>query len=285
MKSTPKLNGILLLVVVSSAFLSCREDRKETGSDEPSAGKGAAEPRKETGPEEPSAGKHVAEPEWILEDKDKWPVVVVTNEAQFDGHSQLTGGSGFFVLNDDEQVFYATAAHLLGPSGGVNPPVGPSSLDNVFVSWSVFKRNEPGPKVKLLGVAGTSPSPDDDWLLLRVSEEAKDLPGRPLKVRKDPVKVGEEIYLLGVPYSEESKAQKVYLGSVTERAFDDRFRFDVIPPVDIRGFSGAPIIDTSGMVVGVMTIWFEPKRQGDLFLEAGGQDAAAVVARLNGATR
>jgi hypothetical protein len=72
----------------------------------------------------------------------------------------------------------------------------------------------------------------------------------------------------------------VYTGTVIQRANGDLFRYDLVPPVDIRGFSGAPIIDEKGYVVGVMMVWFEPKMMGDNFLEAGGQDAAAVYELL-----
>ena len=80
---------------------------------------------------------------------------------------------------------------------------------------------------------------------------------------------------MGCPYDELGCRQNVYTGKVTARS-GDRFRFDIEPPVDLRGFSGAPILDRYGRVVGIMTVWFEPKKQGEKFLEAGGEDAETV---------
>ena len=48
----------------------------------------------------------------------------------------------------------------------------------------------------------------------------------------------------------------------------------------LRGFSGAPVLGQSGFVVGVMTVWFEPRMVGDLHAEAGGEDAAGAFAGM-----
>lgn len=34
--------------------------------------------------------------------------------------------------------------------------------------------------------------------------------------------------------------------------------------------------DRAGHVVGVMTVWFQPRMQGEKDLEAGGEDAASI---------
>jgi hypothetical protein len=87
--------------------------------------------------------------------------------------------------------------------------------------------------------------------------------------------------MAGCPYREQDCKQNVYTGEVTERAYRDLFRYSLLPAVDIRGFSGAPILDEKGYVVGVMMVWFEPKMAGDNFLEAGGQDAASIYELMN----
>jgi S1-C subfamily serine protease len=78
-------------------------------------------------------------------------------------------------------------------------------------------------------------------------------------LRRDPVKV----FLIGVTYSENDRAQNVDLGQVTKRELGDRFRYDIDLPVDLQGFSGAPIIDVRGQVVGVMTVWVDRKNAGE----------------------
>ena len=63
--------------------------------------------------------KRVEAPAWIATPHDRWPQMVLTNMAEFDGHSSLGGASGFLARNSNGDVFYATAKHLLGVNGGV----------------------------------------------------------------------------------------------------------------------------------------------------------------------
>ncbi|AUX30272.1 MULTISPECIES: trypsin-like peptidase domain-containing protein [Sorangium] len=65
------------------------------------------------------------------------------------------------------------------------------------------------------------------------------------------------------------RERNVYAGKVAVRS-GHRFRYDIDPPVDLRGFSGAPVVDQAGHVVGVMTVSFQPRMRGELRLEAGG---------------
>jgi S1-C subfamily serine protease len=197
----------------------------------------------------------------------------------------LNGASGFLAKNTRGEIFYATAAHLLGINGGVKPEIPQSSLNSVLESWIAHPRTLEDSVVYITSLAG-APSNDlnNDWALLCIDQSEGELPSEPLKFRKKRVDVGEKVFLIGVPYSEPNKSQNVYTGIVTAREHNDRFRFDLSPPVDIRGFSGAPIIDSAGYAVGVMTIWFETKMAGGKDLEAGGEDAAAVYDRLETAT-
>lgn len=223
-------------------------------------------------------------PNWVSDTPADWPQLVLTNAAKFGGSTPLEGASGFLVSNSKSKVFYATALHLLGTNGGVRPQVEEAKLDAVLENWSVYPRTRPKEQLQLAGLAGTPNSdPESDWVLLRISETDQFPPSVPLQLRKAPVVVGEMVFLIGVPYSDEESAQNVYVGKVTERKFGDRFRFDIDPPVELPGFSGAPILDVKGRVVGVMTVWFDPKREGKLYLEAGGQDAAAVFERVEAA--
>jgi hypothetical protein len=201
---------------------------------------------------------------------------VLTNEAEFNGHSQLRGASAFLVKTRDGRTVAATAKHLLGSSGGVEPPIPLDQLNKAIKSWRMYPRTLPGRFVSAdqLGCVGLDDA-NLDWLILTIKNGPGPLPATPLRMRARPVQVGDQVYLVGCPYSEAACTQDVYTGKVTARA-DDRFRYDIEPPVDLRGFSGAPILDSNGHVAGVMTVWFKPKmRRGD-YLEGGGEDAASV---------
>lgn len=223
----------------------------------------------------PQADTRVAE-EWISKPKIDWPQIVLTNDAEFNGHSPLLGASSFLIRTGDGQVLAATAAHLIGSAGGVEPEIPVDQLTSRIRSWKIYPRTMPDDFVEATSLAVRGLGQENlDWLILSI-EDSDRLPAYPLKLRKDPVRVGEAVYLIGCPYVEQNCKQNVYAGTVTERAFGDRFRYDLDPPVDMRGFSGAPIVDHKGYLVGVMTVWFDPKMSGEKFLEAGGENVASV---------
>lgn len=232
-------------------------------------------------PSSQSAPPPAADPpaeSWAAQPPAQWPQLVLTNATKFKGHSPLNGASSFLVRSADGRVLAATALHLIGPNGGVEPTIAPEELPAALVSWDMFPRTKPKSAIAISGLGCKLPLKKNvDWLILTVAGNGANLPATPLAMRSRPVTVGENVFLVGVPYSEPDRVQNVYQGRVTARAFGDRFRYTVAPPVDIRGFSGAPILDEHGLVVGVMTVWFEPKMEGENYLEAGGEDAASAL--------
>jgi Trypsin-like peptidase domain len=219
----------------------------------------------------PPAAEH-----WASKPPQEWPQLVLTNLAEFNGHTPLHGASAFLLKTQDGRTLAATARHLIGENGGVKPEISVANLNGAIRSWRMYPRTLPDQFV-LAEKVGTGGLDNEklDWLILTIKDAVKALPATPLQLRREPVQVGEQIFLVGCPYLEEACEQNVYAGKVSARA-GDRFRYDIDPPVDIRGFSGAPILDRKGHVVGVMTVWFEPKMDGDRFLEAGGEDATSV---------
>jgi hypothetical protein len=98
-----------------------------------------------------------------------------------------------------------------------------------------------------------------------------------LRLRRTPVSVGETVFMVGCSYADEAATQNVYKGKITKRHYRDYWWFDIDPPVELPGFSGAPILDKNGMVVGVVSVYFGvPRMQGDKYLEAAGEDVGAI---------
>ena len=207
--------------------------------------------------------------------------MVLTNDATFDGHTPLQGSSAFLIRAANDRIVAATAKHLLGAGGGVEPPVPPNELRKVLRSWRVFPRTVPQTAADLEVLnAKDADLPGCDWFLLKVKSPLDQLPAYPLQCRSQPVRVGEKVYLIGCPYTEPKAKQNVYVGKVTERKLD-RFRYDLSPPVRLNGFSGSPIVDRRGNLVGVMTVWFEPKMIEDKHLEGGGEDVVTILPQLD----
>jgi len=268
-KSANWLGGSILLIAMLIA--GCEKT--------PAAREDAANPP----PAQPPTPVEWPAESWSKSPPAQWPQFVLTNETAFRGHTALHGASAFLFEAGNHRLYAATANHLLGENGGVKPEIGRPMLDSVLQGWRLFPRTQPAKKLTASGWASQSPAaPGNDWLILQLGELPKELPATPLHLRNTPVRVGETVYLIGVPYAEPDRAQNVYVGKVTARnARNTRFRYDITPPVDISGFSGAPIVDEHGLVVGVMTVWFEPKMQGEKMLEAGGEDATSIATIFN----
>jgi hypothetical protein len=124
----------------------------------------------------------------------------------------------------------------------------------------------------------TSGEARHDWLLLQLVKPPATLPTKPLVPRTDPVKVGEKVYLIGVPYSDKQSAQRVYEGVVTARPKPNYFTYDFKPAVKIAGFSGAPIVDANGLLVGHgVSMSKTLKQENGLEVEFGGEDASLAL--------
>ncbi|MBK1791277.1 S1 family peptidase [Persicirhabdus sediminis] len=221
---------------------------------------------------------------WANKAFSEWPQIVLTNEAKFTGHTPLRGASAFLVQDKRGLTYGATARHLLGPNGGVTPEIDSYYLDEVLESWKVHPRTLSDQSLKLGRVIFTEDyayEESHDWLVMETVFNPLGYPAQPLRMRAEPAEVGETVYLVGVPYDEPASVQNVYKGEVTKREHGNLFRFSIEPAVDLRGFSGAPILDTNGHAIGVLSIGFQPKQVGGKHVEAGGEDIQLVAELLN----
>jgi S1-C subfamily serine protease len=254
--------GLFLIVGVAGVFVLLQLDDSPEGLLQ---AEGRQAPLPPAPPPEPWASKPPRE----------WPQLVLTNHAEFKGHTGLEGASAFLIRSGDGRTLAATARHLIGENGGVEPEIPVAALDGVIHSWRMYPRTLPDQFVMADKLVAGLADEDLDWLILAIKKTSKPLPATPLRLRPSPVQVGDKVYVVGCPYEEEDCKQNVYVGKVTARS-GNLFRYDLSPPENIRGFSGAPVLDQNGHVAGVMTVWFKPRMQGENYLEAGGEDAAAV---------
>jgi uncharacterized protein (TIGR03000 family) len=160
----------------------------------------------------------------------------------------------------DGRILGATAKHLFTNWGGVSPPLNPADLSRDLMSWTVSPRGAPGEAVALkklavpASVLGRATAETPDWVFMTTGLSEDELPGniRPLLVRQQPVARGEKIFVLGVPYNNPPHPrQNVYTGEVTNTGHHT-FLYRLHQGVDTKGFSGAPILDARGYVIGTI---------------------------------
>jgi len=109
---------------------------------------------------------------WASQKYEKWPQIVLTNDAKFKGHTPLQGASSFLIKASDGRVFAVTARHLLGPDGGVSPAVEVGQFNKVLTSWKMAPRTLEDLSVEVDKLVAYGKEKEDDWLLFSIKPSA-----------------------------------------------------------------------------------------------------------------
>ena len=184
-----------------------------------------------------------AAPAWMAQPPAQWPQVLLEPDILFKDKTKLQGASGFLMRLPNKVVVGATARHVLGDQ------VNLETFDASFTSFSMHARAA-GKKVGLrkLAIKPADAKELDAVLLTVTTPNTWPVEIRP--ARATPVEVGETVYLLAAPNDDHS-AQNVYKGVVRRREGDSGFAYDFQDHADYRGFSGAPVLDAQGNIVGL----------------------------------
>lgn len=184
--------------------------------------------------------------------------ILLTNDAAFSGDRTLEGASGFLIKYNGAD-FAVTARHLLGEDGGVAPSVSIEQLKTpVLTKWEMKPRvvtNANKETVKLSAEGLDFSQSSNDFVLLKVI--SKDFEIQPLTPSFETPALGETLFLIGCPYSETNCKQNSYPVKFAE--FDEEKNIiacEMNSKVDLRGFSGAPVVNGKGEAVGVLVSSF-----------------------------
>ena len=116
----------------------------------------------------------------------------------------------------------------------------------------------------------------NDWLLFEIARAAPGI--EPLRFREKPLAEGETVYIVGWRYTDLDCRQRVYQGKLagwengeviisTEELADNT----------IPGLSGAPVIDSDGRLIGLMS-----QKHGQMERLSGIEYAREVLERAAG---
>lgn len=223
-------------------------------------------------------GAQKLEPEtWAGKPVAEWPLLVLTHDSEFRGHTGLQGASAFLIELPDGRLIAATAKHLLGADGGVSPKLRVGEVEGAIVAWRLHPRSNPESAVAVTGLFGQTGAYGalDDWLLLEIDQPSSTLPVSPLKLRHRPLQKGETVYIVGVRYDNSANTQEVFSGKVTNPAYGI-IEGTLDRPVNLQGFSGAPVLDANGHVVAVLTGDRSPANEDGQFATFAGHGVEEI---------
>jgi hypothetical protein len=190
---------------------------------------------------------------WAATAPAQWPQISFANTAEFKGHTHLKAGNAFIIRTRSGKVLAGTALHLLGSAGGVEPAVKLSQLNSDLKQWSLNTRTTPSQSIRVTGLHGQPENygPLKDIVLFEVHpEDAAKLPGEALSPRLAVAEAGDTVYVVGAGVA--GAKQEVHRATFT-RGDSWIFHAKLDKPVNLVGFSGSPVVDEHGSLIGVLT--------------------------------
>lgn len=186
-----------------------------------------------------------------LKDFSKAPNIALTNEAYFKGRDRLTGASAFLISYKGKE-YGITAKHLIEESGGgYKPAMKLAELNEICPLWYMSPRTLSKKIAKMDKLLNTNDDIKDDILIFSLAAD-RDESLYPLPVRTSAT-MPETVWLIGCPYSEEGCQQNKYRATVVGNQGGFLIAENLQPAVELQGFSGAPVIDENGEVLGILT--------------------------------
>lgn len=179
--------------------------------------------------------------------------ILLTNHAQFSGDRKLDGASGFLIRYKNE-TFAVAARHLLGEAGGIQPEIAINDLEKNLSNWEMSPRISNDIKkqtIKLSAEGIDFSNSDNDIVLLKSTSNDPNL--GTLVPNFEIPSPDEPLYLIGCPYSERQCRQNYYKVNFLEfYKAENLLLGEIFTDVNLAGFSGAPLVNGKGEVVGVL---------------------------------
>ncbi len=175
--------------------------------------------------------------------------IYLTNEAAFIEDSKIKYVGSAFLIEYEKQTFACTAKHIVEKSKRIQPPVKTPHVNEALQYWHVFPRKQEKPIIVLDSLLNDEKN-KSEWWILGVKKKSKKI--QILEVRLEPVQKGEKVFFVGCPYTETQCQQNIYVGEV-KGVSGNKINVQYEPHTNVAGFSGAPLLDAKGRLIGLLT--------------------------------
>ena len=186
---------------------------------------------------------------WIS--RDPWPTIVLTSHIRF-GPMEFHDKAGAFLIDTGTDTLAAAPKHLFLLFK--NSDIQAIHFAGLPHSWTMYPRSNRADSSITRRLLNEDPQEkiikqyviNRDWLVFSL---AKNSPGiQPLKPRFGELEKDQQVHLIGW---DASGGQPVFTGTIYE-TYKYKYLVD-FGEQDVAPFSGAPVIDTSGYLVGMHT--------------------------------
>jgi hypothetical protein len=197
-----------------------------------------------------------ADAPWFENPPESWPRIALVNQITYtDKHHPIAGCS--FLVSVKGDTLAATAKHILKYFR--SEPMDAVAFEGTLERWQAFPKDHPEDVVVFDRLVNEDPHESieaipakRDWLLFTVEERSPRI--HVLELRESPLVVGERVYIVGWRYSDRDCPQVIYEGNYVESDGGTvLISTDVLADNTMPGLSGAPVIDATGRVIGLMS--------------------------------
>jgi len=169
--------------------------------------------------------------------------IYLTNEIEFKSAKAIKGVGSAFLIKYKSKTYACTARHV------VESRVNANRLNEELLSWKMYPKNKANNVVQIDSLVNAN-NLKDEWWLLAVAKADPNI--KQLKPQFKKVTIGKAVYFVGCPYIEKDCVQQVYTGKVIS-VIKNKIGVSLDEPTNVSGFSGAPLLDKDGYLIGLIT--------------------------------
>lgn len=203
------------------------------------------------------------------------------NHIQFENDQKPFVGSGFLIQHG-QQIYAVTAKHVLFET--MDQGIDHIDIEGKVSQWQLQPFNEATGVVTLGKLLNANNKEDldmsvlsDDWLLFAVAENHSLL--KPLRLAEKPPQVGDQLVTYGCTYQTQSTChQDRFTGLLAGLEGNNLLlKLKDAEAGNLRGLSGAPVMNAAGEVVGIVSNVLPDPAGGEFFAPFGIQPLQAFL--------
>ena len=176
--------------------------------------------------------------------------ILLTNEYKI--RDSYSFGASSFLIKTKKDTLLCTAKHLLGDAMGIIPEVKTDSFNSLLNYWKAFPRNNTISSDTVFGKTLLNKGINATDIILQKCAIEKHSKIQVLQPRFSKIKKGERLDVIGCEYSDFDCHQKTF-SVIMDTYQSGQIWVKSKSKFDASGFSGAPVIDANGYVIGVIS--------------------------------